>query len=455
MEQNESQQSQLSRPTAAQPTGGAQPEPELGPQLAGEPQQPQPGGSQPQPYPQPYPQPHPQPLYPLQSPQSPQRPLPPLPPLGDTATLYKKRLRSTVMKIVLALVAFYVVNIFVSIIVGFGYLIVSGTMGDIISAALQSGPNALTEESLMNMFPVGLMSIAGIAAGSLALLMVRGKRLFTEDLTRVNERIHLSSLVKLMALILGFNAIISFLPVLLDLLLQSAGLSLPGDLQPPIDSLLNPMGLLYVVLVGPLFEEIIFRGAILRALQPQGDNFAIVVSSILFGVYHLVLFQGVFAFFVGLVLAYCALRFSLKWSLLLHIANNGLAMAITLFVPNLPLEMGIYLLFLAVGLAAGATGLEAFRQQLRNGKPSSMSVALSGAAPAGAAPAAGAGAPVSASAPVAGAGAAPAGAGAAPAIAFGEQAPQPLPRPFALAFTSPWLIAALSLCLVISLMPFA
>jgi hypothetical protein len=63
----------------------------------------------------------------------------------------------------------------------------------------------------------------------------------------------------------------------------------------------------------------------MRKLEPYGANFAIVVSSLLFGLYHLILFQAVFAFLVGIVLAYTAGRFSLKWAMLLHMLNNGVA----------------------------------------------------------------------------------------------------------------------------------
>ena len=65
-----------------------------------------------------------------------------------------------------------------------------------------------------------------------------------------------------------------------------------------------------------------FRGAILRALEPRGKLFAMLVSSALFGLLHGNLVQGLFAFIFGLLAAYVALTYSLKWAIALHIANN-------------------------------------------------------------------------------------------------------------------------------------
>ena len=50
--------------------------------------------------------------------------------------------------------------------------------------------------------------------------------------------------------------------------------------------------------------------------------FAIIVSSILFGLMHANVVQIVFAFFVGLVLAYITEEYSIKWAILIHIINN-------------------------------------------------------------------------------------------------------------------------------------
>jgi len=79
---------------------------------------------------------------------------------------------------------------------------------------------------------------------------------------------------------------------------------------------------LYAGIIGPIVEELVFRGFILRALDRHGKPMAIVVSSVLFGIMHANIPQAVFAFFVGLVLGYVAERYSIWWSIILHILNN-------------------------------------------------------------------------------------------------------------------------------------
>ena len=79
---------------------------------------------------------------------------------------------------------------------------------------------------------------------------------------------------------------------------------------------------LYLCIVGPLFEEIVFRGFVLRTLQPYGRRFAILASAFLFGLYHGNILQTPFAFVVGLILGYVTLEYSLVWAVLLHTFNN-------------------------------------------------------------------------------------------------------------------------------------
>ena len=80
--------------------------------------------------------------------------------------------------------------------------------------------------------------------------------------------------------------------------------------------------LLYIGIAAPIFEEILFRGFVLRVLWPYGKCFAIVSSAFLFGIFHGHILQSPFAFAMGLVLGYTAVEFSLKWAIAVHLFNN-------------------------------------------------------------------------------------------------------------------------------------
>ncbi|MCL1797354.1 MAG: CPBP family intramembrane metalloprotease [Eggerthellaceae bacterium] len=168
------------------------------------------------------------------------------------------------------------------------------------------------------------------ALALLWLLLLRGKQLFTFDLVAVNQKVNLAAIVKILVLMLGVACVSSLIDFALTPLFEQAGLSLTEFMEETFSMIFSsPWGLVYVVVLGPIMEEIIFRGAILRKLAPYGCNFAIVVSALLFGLYHMFLLQAFNAFFLGILLAYVALRYSLKWSMVLHIVYNGIVTGIS------------------------------------------------------------------------------------------------------------------------------
>lgn len=102
---------------------------------------------------------------------------------------------------------------------------------------------------------------------------------------------------------------------------------------------------LYVGLVAPICEEVLFRGVLMKELKPLGKNFAIVTSAMVFGLFHDDVVQGTFAFLFGLILGFVAMEYSLVWSIALHIFNNAiLSGAIDTLAGNY-LDDNAYLIF--------------------------------------------------------------------------------------------------------------
>ena len=88
------------------------------------------------------------------------------------------------------------------------------------------------------------------------------------------------------------------------------------------------IGILAIALVGPLLEELLFRGAITRELLCRySPKKAILLSALLFGVFHLNPVQVVGATLIGLLLAWLYWRTrSIVPGLVLHILNNSLSL---------------------------------------------------------------------------------------------------------------------------------
>ena len=113
---------------------------------------------------------------------------------------------------------------------------------------------------------------------------------------------------------------------------------------------------LYVSLLAPVFEEILFRGLILRSLQPYGKKFAIFASAYLFGLFHGNIIQSPYAFLVGLVLGYVTVEYSMGWAMVLHMGNNlilgDLFGRITKFLPAMAQEWIFLMLIWGCAIAA-------------------------------------------------------------------------------------------------------
>jgi hypothetical protein len=91
-----------------------------------------------------------------------------------------------------------------------------------------------------------------------------------------------------------------------------------------------------LVVVKPLVEGILFRGAVLRVLSAYGRTFAIAASAILFGLYQGNIMQIGYALCAGLILGYITFRYSIKYSIILHAIHNGLMVLVAYIDPLVP-----------------------------------------------------------------------------------------------------------------------
>ena len=83
--------------------------------------------------------------------------------------------------------------------------------------------------------------------------------------------------------------------------------------------------LLAVIFVAPIGEELLFRGLIQRyGLKNFAPVLAICLQGLIFGLYHGNLIQGIYAFFMGIVLGFIAYKTgTILTSIVLHICVNG------------------------------------------------------------------------------------------------------------------------------------
>lgn len=99
----------------------------------------------------------------------------------------------------------------------------------------------------------------------------------------------------------------------------------------------NIYSFLAVVVVAPIFEEMIFRGVLLKGfLKNYSPTKAILWSALFFGIAHLNPWQFITAFFAGCLFGWVYWRTrSLIPCILLHMVNNGLAFGAMFYVEDM------------------------------------------------------------------------------------------------------------------------
>ncbi|MDD6193941.1 MAG: type II CAAX endopeptidase family protein [Lachnospiraceae bacterium] len=141
--------------------------------------------------------------------------------------------------------------------------------------------------------------------------VVRSQKQFDKD-TIVHESLYILGIVALGVLL---NVVITHTP----LMEQSAGFAQANEVF-QVDSLLTKVFTNCICI--PILEEIVYRGIIAGQLMVwRGPVVAIILSSLLFGAMHFNMVQFLYAFLVGLALAYVYTKTNKLWVV---IAAHGL-----------------------------------------------------------------------------------------------------------------------------------
>ena len=106
-----------------------------------------------------------------------------------------------------------------------------------------------------------------------------------------------------------------------------------------VDESFSQMPMAAVVLgacfIGPLCEELVFRGLLAGRLARYGQKPGAFISALLFGLYHANLEQFFYAFALGLLLSYAYYRTGLlRTSVLLHMLFNIIGSVVPMLLPD-------------------------------------------------------------------------------------------------------------------------
>lgn len=126
----------------------------------------------------------------------------------------------------------------------------------------------------------------------------------------------------------------------------------------PVTEILNGLSgwaiLLVMVIMAPIFEEILFRKVLIDRVRVYGDKAAIIVSGFIFGLSHGNFYQFFYAFFIGIVLAYIYIHTGkLRYTILFHMAINFIGSILGLKVQEVMWLIPIYSIIMLMAVAAG------------------------------------------------------------------------------------------------------
>lgn len=112
--------------------------------------------------------------------------------------------------------------------------------------------------------------------------------------------------------------------------------------------------IIQTVILAPISEELLFRGILYQRLKAFTGKFwlSALISSLIFGVYHLNLAQGIFAFLFGLLACAVYDKIQNLWaSILLHIGGNLLSVILVYTGLDYP-STTVWIIAMILALAA-------------------------------------------------------------------------------------------------------
>jgi membrane protease YdiL (CAAX protease family) len=204
---------------------------------------------------------------------------------------------------------------------------------------LITNPNMTTDNTmkiLEDSTYSGTMSIVAVIIAFIPFLIYRGRKFFQYDLRVENKKFTVKTVALAIIILLSLNSLLVMFSNALEVALNAIGFSANFALEEleTLNQLTIPM-IAYSCIIAPIFEEFIYRGAILRSLEKYGKRFAILISATLFGLMHGNFYQIFMAIGVGIILGYLATEYSIKLTILLHIINNVCVQVLSQITINL------------------------------------------------------------------------------------------------------------------------
>lgn len=238
----------------------------------------------------------------------------------------------------------------------------AGSMVLMVQCMLAAGGDAVAgqelymEKALDSNFMTNLLFFATAAEAIVVLLWY--KLAFVKKYTAEQKADLRNNVLK--GKIVGSLAIAAVGCYSLDVLIASlVGLVSPASMDSFNELMANATGgnavisFLTIVVLAPIAEEIAFRGIIFRILSKRTTPVAaIIISAVLFGIFHLNIMQAIYVLPIGLLLGYTAYKCkSVVPCIFIHMVNNFMPTVVGLLPEALQAVWVFVIVFLACAAA--------------------------------------------------------------------------------------------------------
>lgn len=233
----------------------------------------------------------------------------------------RKQYSRTALVLLLNIVIF---NVLSQLILWFGCMIYGGGLS---IEAFQKGAIAFTENELLSTVFSCMTPIVSETAAILVGLKIL--KFTPPDFKKLSTREGYGggTIAKLVTLCLGLQTASALLIQIITSILDNFGLTgRTVDLSATTSFGANLFMFFYACLLGPVLEELLYRGVLLQSMRKYNERFAIFLSAVIFGLMHENYQQFILGFLLGIPLAVVAVKYnSLIPSIITHIIVNTTA----------------------------------------------------------------------------------------------------------------------------------
>lgn len=233
----------------------------------------------------------------------------------------RKQYSKTALVLLLNIAIF---NVLSQLILRFGCMIYGGGLS---MEAFQRGAIAFSENELLSTVFSCMMPI--ISETTAIIVGLKILKFTPPDFKKLSTRDGYGggTVAKLVTLCIGLQTAAALLTQIITMILDGFGLKgRTIDLSATTSFGANVFMFFYACLLGPVLEELLYRGILLQSMRKYNERFAIFLSALIFGLMHENYQQFILGFLLGIPLAVVAVKYnSLVPSIITHIIVNTTA----------------------------------------------------------------------------------------------------------------------------------